>query len=395
MSASCTHISALLHALTALNPTTLQPHPNLPSIRDAEAECVPVTSLPCKWKAPKAKKDSTLPVASTSFEKHDYQKPVKRKVKLLNDFDPRPPEFRGQIQNRLPSFLQKVKGEELAISFLLDSSLQQTRLAPVSVNVNDENLQASIAAFKDTLKIIADRAREIERNTREQRLSSLWFSVRRYRITSSLFGSVYTRRPTTAPDNLVLKIIQPRNFSSPATQHGIDHEQTAVREYIAHQQSHGHLQLTVAPSGFLISSEHPFLGASPDGAVYDPANTLSPFGFLEVKCPYTARNILPSEACLDSTFCCDLDPQTGSLVLKRNHSYYCQIQGQMAIGERPWCDFVIYTQRGIHVQREFFDEVFWRELLVKLTSFYDNCVAPEIISPLHALGLPMRDLSKK
>ena len=183
MSASCTHISALLHALTALNPTTLQPHPNLPSISDAEAECVPVTSLPCKWKAPKAKKDSTLPVASTSFEKHDYQKPVKRKVKLLNDFDPRPPEFRGQIQNRLPSFLQKVKGEELAISFLLDSSLQQTRLAPVSVNVNDENLQASIAAFKDTLKITADRAREIEQNTREQRLSSLWFSVRRYRIT--------------------------------------------------------------------------------------------------------------------------------------------------------------------------------------------------------------------
>ena len=140
MSASCTHISALLHALTALNPTTLQPHPNLPSISDAEAECVPVTSLPCKWKAPKAKKDSTLPVASTSFKKHNYQKLVKRKVKLLNDFDPRPPEFRGQIKNRLPSFLQKVNGEELAISFLLDSSLQQTQLAPVSVNVNDENL---------------------------------------------------------------------------------------------------------------------------------------------------------------------------------------------------------------------------------------------------------------
>ena len=119
MSASCTHISALLHALTALNPTTLQLHPNLPSISDAEAECVPVTSLPCKWKAPKAKKDSTLPVASTSFKKHDYQKLVKRKVKLLNDFDPRPPEFRGQIQNRLPSFLQKVNVEELTISFYL------------------------------------------------------------------------------------------------------------------------------------------------------------------------------------------------------------------------------------------------------------------------------------
>ena len=134
----------------------------------------------------------------------------------------------------------------------------------------------SISAFKDTLKVTADRARQIERNTREQRLSSLWFSVRRYR---SIFGLVYTRKPTTAPDN---KNIQPRNFSSFATQYGID------SEYIAYQQSHGHPQLTVSPSGFLVSSDHPFLGASPDGAVYDPSSTQYPFGFLEIKCPYTA-----------------------------------------------------------------------------------------------------------
>jgi len=291
MSASCTHVSALLHALTALTPSSFQPHPKLPTIQDTQTEPVPVTSLPCKWKAPKAKKDSTLPIASTAFEKHDYQRPVKRKISLIEDFDPRPSEYRGQIQTRLPSFLQKVKGEELAISFLLDSSLQQTQLAPASVDISDENLHVSIAAFKDTLKVTADRAREIERNTREQRLSSLWFSVRRYRITSSLFGSVYTRRPTTAPDNLVLRIIKPRNFSSRATQYGIDNEQNAIREYIAYQKLHGHPHLTVSPSGFLISYEHPFLGASPDGAVYDPANTQYPFGFLEIKCPYTARNI--------------------------------------------------------------------------------------------------------
>lgn len=76
-------------------------------------------------------------------------------------------EYRGQIQSRLPSFLQKVRGEELAISFLLDSSLKQTRFAPASVNIDDENLQVAIAAFKDTLKVTADKAREIERKTRE------------------------------------------------------------------------------------------------------------------------------------------------------------------------------------------------------------------------------------
>ncbi len=68
----------------------------------------------------------------------------------------------------------------------------------------------------------------------------------------------------------------------------------------------------------------------------------------------------------------------------------------MATGERQWCDFVIYTKRGIDVQRIDFDEAFWSgELLPKLASFYNNCVVPEIVSPLHALGHPMRDLSKQ
>lgn len=142
------YVSALLYALTALNPLYFQPHQNLPTINDAQTEPVPVTSLSCKWRVTKAKKDSTLPFPSAAFEKHNYQKPIKKKISLLQDVDPCPSEYSGQIQTRLPSFLRKVKGEKLGISFLLDSSLQQTGLAPASVNVNAENFQVLIAAFK-------------------------------------------------------------------------------------------------------------------------------------------------------------------------------------------------------------------------------------------------------
>ena len=386
MSASCTHVSALLHALAALSSTSFQLQPNLPSTSSTETEATeteptPVTSLPCQWKAPKAKKDSTLQIASTSFEQHEYRKPVKRKIKLLEDFDPRPPQFRGQIQSRMPAFLESVKGEQMSISFLLDSTLQQSRPSPTSINLDDQALATSIVAFKETLKVSRERIQDIERSTREQRQSSLWFSARRYRITSSVFGSVFKRRPDTPPDNLVLSIIQPRNFSSAATQYGIENEPNATREFVAYQQSHGHPLLSVSACGFLISYKHPYLGTSPDGAVYDPSNSQHPFGFVEVKCPYTARNILPSQACSDSSFCCTFDSQTASIMLKKTHSYYCQVQGQMGIGERSWCDFVIYTKRGIHVQRIWFDEAFWNlEHLPKLTSFYDNCVVPEIVS---------------
>ena len=65
----------------------------------------------------------------------------------------------------------------------------------------------------------------------------------------------------------------------------------------------------------------------------------------------------------------------------------------MAIGNRPWCDFVLYTTKGVDVQLVQFDEGYWTAtLLPKLATFYDNCVAPEIVSPMHVLGMPIRNL---
>ena len=67
----------------------------------------------------------------------------------------------------------------------------------------------------------------------------------------------------------------------------------------------------------------------------------------------------------------------------------------MAIGERPWCDFVVFTGKGLSIQRIEFDENFWKDrLLPRLVDVYNNCVVPEIVSPVHPLGLPIRDLSK-
>lgn len=65
------------------------------------------------------------------------------------------------------------------------------------------------------------------------------------------------------------------------------------------------------------------------------------------------------------------------------------------MGRRPWNDFVIYTSRGISVERVPFDEQYWQNtLLPKLEEFFDNCLGPEIVSPLHALGLSIRNLGK-
>jgi hypothetical protein len=232
-----------------------------------------------------------------------------------------------------------------------------------------------MAAFKEALEIDREKSAEIERKTRGQCMCPLWHSVRKYRITASVFGSVLSRKREMPPDNLVLRIIQPKSFSTPAIKYGIEKEKCALKKYLSFMHSHGHPDLTVTECGVIINPSHEFLGASPDGAVHDPSNS-EPYGFLDLKCPYSARNITPLEACSKPAFFCDINAATGHLTLKENHA---QVQGQMAIGERPWSDFVVYTMKGISIQRIPFNHTFWTDkLFPKLNSFYDNCVLPEL-----------------
>ena len=404
-SATCTHVSAVLHALVAMTTSgsqlRLQPTCTTASTvqSDDEEEVMPVTSYLCQWKVPKKRKDSSLPMSAAIFQKHDFQKQKKRSISLTEDFDPRPVEYRGNANSLLPALLDSVRGESLRVSLLFDPQYchQSTPQSPPNI-LDTLKLKETVATFKANLKLPSERLREIEQNTREQRHSELWFSVRRYRITASRFGEILRRKPTTRPDALVLSILQPRSFSSDATDWGIQNESSAIQAYLTYHRLQGNDSITVGPCGFLVSETHPFLGATPDGTIYDPLNFNQPFGFLEVKCPYSHRNRTSIEASSFPGFCCTshLVSQTNTQVLqlRQNHIYYAQVQGQMAVGGRMWCDFVIFTTKGISVERITYDDNYWhRTLLPKLEAFFDNCLGPEIVSPIHALGLPIRDLS--
>ena len=398
-SASCTHVSAVLHALVAM--TSKQLHtlslPSIPALGDEETG-LPVTSTLCQWKIPKKRKESTLEMSKAVFEKHDYEKPKKRRVSLTEDFDPRPVEYRGTAQTLLKNFLDDVRGESLGVSVMFDPHYCYSKDPVPSPELpSTTELKQRIVSFKESLIMSPAKIREIEQNTRAQRNSCLWFSCRRYRITASRFGDILRRRTDTRPDSLVLNILQPRFFSTAATKWGIQNEPVAIQRYITYQCEQGR-DVTVGPSGFLVCETHPFLGATPDGTVYDPTDKGHPFGFIEVKCPYSQRNCTPLDACLTSGFFCKLQTQPdGSQIakVKINHPYYAQVQGQMAVGQRPWCDFVVFTSIGLSVERVSFNEEYWQNtLLPALETFYDNCLAPEIVSPVHALGMSIRDLTK-
>ena len=88
--------------------------------------------------------------------------------------------------------------------------------------------------------------------------------------------------------------------------------------------------------------------ATPDGKVIYPGCT-QVFGIVEVKCPLTKFNVTTLDACSHSAFCMEADYT--SCKLKEGHQYLAQVQGQMGVTGAMWCDFVVYTKKGIHVQR--------------------------------------------
>ena len=49
----------------------------------------------------------------------------------------------------------------------------------------------------------------------------------------------------------------------------------------------------------------------------------------------------------------------------------CQVQEQMGVTQRNWCDFIVYTEKGLSIQHIYIDEVFWKDLLTKLEEFYE------------------------
>ena len=237
------------------------------------------------------------------------------------------------------------------------------------VNLADYRLSNEEEKVISDLDISRDDAHELEAKTVGQANNTLWKDSRLNRLTASNFGLICKRRVVT--EKFTKSVLTEVNDLShvPAIKYGRENETRARERYTKYMANAGY-NIKVLQSGLVVNPSFPWLGASPDGKIIDSKAGL---GLLEIKCPMSFRDIDPLDACSDNTFYCRL--VDGKPMLKRGHTYYYQIQGQMGTCGAQWCDFVVYTKKGMIVSRVKFEEDFWFDMFTKLTNFYmTSCV---------------------
>lgn len=193
----------------------------------------------------------------------------------------------------------------------------------------------------------------MKQNTRE------WHKARTGRLTASRVGAALGVNPWQTPDDLIRAMVreahgaEPEFTGSVATRYGQQHEPLAKLDYMAETG------YTVEDAGFYVHPEFDWLGASPDGFI-------GADGMIEIKCPYSLRD--------------KAEPEFKRLWSQPH--YYAQVQAQLAVTGRTWCDFYQWGPHGTKTERVTPDSAWWNDNLPKLRAFYERYLA-ELDNPAH------------
>ncbi|XP_022172699.1 uncharacterized protein LOC111035404 isoform X1 [Myzus persicae] len=223
---------------------------------------------------------------------------------------------------------------------------------------------------------------KLEKDTREQAKSPLWFSERRKRITASKVGKVCKMRPYTSCKKTVHELLYGElNYKIKSVEYG------RMMETVAKKKFEEIFKLAIKPVGLCVDKNDPYIAGSPDGLIEDDS-------IIEIKCPFSAItevNMLEAVKSGKVSFC-QIDDKK-CVTLKTNHDYYYQIQTQLHVTNRTKCYFFIFTDNWSYNIVILYDVNFWNtKIKLQLDLFYNECLLPELISPLFGKRLLVSDI---
>lgn len=125
-----------------------------------------------------------------------------------------------------------------------------------------------------------------------------------------------------------------------------------------------------------IDKDYPYISVSPDGE--GECKCCGKF-VVEIKCPCSICETVPTSDNLPYLKKEKDENGENEIFLQRNHVYYAQIQGQMAVtGRDKACSFV-FTKHGHYLELIEFDKDYWCEILENLIYSWKNFLAPVIL----------------
>lgn len=379
---ACSHIGALLFYLEATV-----------SFREDQActdkinKWLPpyITNVPC---SPIAQIDFSSSTAKRQRLKEMRQAPAKKsKARIESLSNKEWADFLTSIKNTgvQPAVLSLAKGfcdDFIPLSQKYSTAVlgELTRNRPATWDEVKEECQMFARAFTVEPKV----CQAVEMATKDQSASSVWFAFRAGRVTSSTVYAACRTSLSKPSISLIKKMCYPeeQQFFSAATDWGKRKEPVARKAYISAMTAK-HEQFVCRSSGLHISTKKPYLAASPDGLI---SCECCDDGVLEIKCPYSAgcvSDVLKQKSgCLES--CGD------SVQLKRSHMYFYQVQLQLLVCERQWCDFVLWTPSDILIERISIDASFCKELEQKSKAFFEQVLLPQLLFK-HWTSLPLQE----
>ncbi|XP_054452370.1 uncharacterized protein LOC129089055 [Anoplopoma fimbria] len=232
---------------------------------------------------------------------------------------------------------------------------------------------------------------DVEVLTRGQSTNQDWFTWRKNRITASVAHQIAHSRfvngkSRTPPVSYMAAITgEGRRVQTRAMSWGIQMEAEVVRRYQMLKSAALGQSVLVQDCGLFIDPLRPWLAASPDGIVTDSL-TGQWLLCLEVKCPYKHKDRRVEDACRDDpAFCLEIqdedrrEPGRSPVYrLKTSHSYYTQIQVQLAVTGLQRADLAVFTLKETAIVPVTFDPDLWEETVSKLELFYRDAVLPHL-----------------
>lgn len=380
---TCTHVAALLFYIEAAV-----------KIRDSKT----CTEVPAYWKLPSVFQKASyeelrnIDFASAASMKKKFDKgihntvstpkPAKKTVTPPDDSSVKAFLKALSETNTKPAVLSLIP--EYSDSYV--PTVLQGGLPNILSELHNENAQTlpynELLNMCDNIDISVspEQSAHVEAITREQTNSKAWFRFRAGRVTASRMKAVCRTNPVNPSRTLIQSVCYPATskFVSQATKWGCNHEKIAL-EMFTERMLKTHDSVRVRSSGFIISTEYPHVGASPDATMSCDCCGSSP---VEIKCPFCHKESV-LESVNDKKFCLQRD-SNNKLTLQKKHDYYYQIQTQLGICQLERAFLVVWTEKDLHIEEVLFDEDFWMDICEKSRQIFRSAILPELVGKFYS-----------